>query len=197
MTVPKLNKLLSIIGGKLSDNHVSHALIGAMAMALYGIPRYTADIDLISDERHRETIMKVMTQLGYNCLQDAESFAQFDSELGVYGKVDFLFVHTKEGRAILEQKVVINDDVLGTLPVVQPTDYTVLKLMAIANNPERMAHDIADMERLFKAAAAGLLFSPFESIDVERLKAYAKRFGVLEQLSPLLALLDTRGETKK
>lgn len=196
MTTPKLKHVLSIVCRNLSENQVPHALIGAMAMALYGAPRYTADIDLISDERYRETIKHMMVQLGYNCFQDAGSFAQFDSELGIYGKVDFLFVNTDDGRAIIKKRVFINDDVLGVLPVVQPTDYAVLKLMAIANNPQRTTHDMADMEILFKSAAAGFLISPFEPINSEHLKKYARRFGVLKQLVTMLPLLGTTTEAK-
>lgn len=197
MTTPKLKNVLSIICGSLSDNGVPHALIGAMAMALYGLPRYTADIDLLSDEQHRGTILRLMARLGYQCFQDAGSFAQFDSELGVYGKVDFLFVQSDEGRAILERTVVIRDDTLGPLPVVQPIDYAVLKLMAMANNPKRMAHDMADLELLFKASAAGLLGASFRPLDMKHLEKFARRFRVFKQVSQLLKRLPEPGGRKK
>jgi hypothetical protein len=186
MTAPKLKQVLSIICRNLSDSGVPHALIGAMAMALYGMPRYTADIDLLCDESHRKAIKEIMTRLGYNCYNDSDNFAQFDSELGVLGNIDFLFAQTKEGRAIIERRVVIKDDVLGDMPIVQPTDYAVLKLMAIANDPSRQAHDTADLETLLKASTAGLMNPKVKPIDIDHLKTFAKRFGILKQLSALL-----------
>ena len=191
MTAPKLKHVLSIICGTLSEKRVPHAIIGAMALSLYGMPRFTADIDLLSDELHRKIILDVMNRLGYDCFQDTGNFAQFDSEHGVYGKVDFMFVNTDEGRTILERVIDINDEVIGAVPVVQPTDYAVLKLMAIANDSSRKSHDMADLETLFKASAAGFLDSSFQPINIEQLQKFATRFQVSEQLTYLLPLLGT------
>lgn len=192
MTAPKFKKVLSIICRNLSDNGVPHALIGAMALALYGIPRYTADIDLLCESRHRETIKKVLTRLGYTCFQDESNFAQFDSELGAYGKIDFLFVNTDEGRSMIEQRELVEDETLGLVPVIQPTDYAVLKLMAIANNPTRTIQDSADLETLLRASANELISPRFKPIDINQLKLFAERFGVAKQFASLLSAL---GET--
>ena len=192
MTSPRLRNVLTMIHESLSERGIAHALIGAMALALYGMPRYTADIDLLSEERWRKDILGLMKESGFNCFQDAEAFAQFDSESGAYGRIDFMFVHTDDGRAILDRAIMVDDDSLGTISVVEPTDYAVLKLMAIANNPARENRDIADLEVLFKVVAAGFLPRIFKPIDVARLKDFAARFGVSDHLSALLPLLDTR-----
>jgi hypothetical protein len=130
-----------------------------------------------------------MKRLGYECFQDDGSFAQFDSELGVYGKVDFMFVNTGDGRAMLERSRDFNDEVLGVVPIIQPTDYAALKLMAIANNRDRMEHDMADLEVLFKAFAEGLLNRAFDPIHIDQLQIFAERFQVVDHLKRLLALL--------
>ena len=189
MTTPKLKHVLSIICTNLRDNKVPHALIGAMALSSYGMPRFSSDIDMLSVEQRREDVLDIMKKLGYECFQDAGSFAQFDSELGVYGKVDFMFVNTDEGRAMLERSRDFDDEVMGVVPVVQPTDYAVLKLMAIANNRDRMAHDMADLEVLFKAASEGLLNQAFDPVNIDPLQLYAERFQVLDHLKRLLTLL--------
>jgi len=190
MTTPKLKHVLSIICDNLSQKGVPHAIIGAMALSLYGMPRFTADIDLLSDELHRKIILDVMKNLGYDCFQDTGTFAQFDSELGVYGKVDFMFVNTYDGRTMLKGAIDINDEIIGVVPVVQPTDYVVLKLMAIANNSDRRAQDMADIDTLFRSVTAGFLDPAFNPINVNQLQKFAARFHVSEQLTSLLALLE-------
>ncbi|MGB9498678.1 MAG: nucleotidyl transferase AbiEii/AbiGii toxin family protein [Dissulfuribacterales bacterium] len=190
MTTPKLKHVLSIICDNLSQKGVPHAIIGAMALSLYGMPRFTADIDLLSDELHRKIILDVMKNLGYDCFQDTGSFARFDSELGVYGKVDFMFVNTHDGRTMLKDAIDINDEIIGVVPVVQPTDYVVLKLMAIANNSDRRAQDMADIETLFRSVTAGFLYPAFNPINVNQLQTFAARFNVSEELTSLLALLE-------
>lgn len=190
MTSPKLKNILNILCQRLSAEGVPHALMGAMALALYGVPRYTADIDILSEQKHKSLIKRLMDNLGFDCFQDTEAFSQFDSELNVYGKVDFMFVHTEEGMAVLKRAIPVKDELWGEIPVVQPTDYAVLKLMALANNPEREAHDMADLDALFKAVAADLLPPLFNPIDTARLKTFAGRFGVLDRLETLSPLLD-------
>ena len=192
MTASRLQKILSILHKNLSEQRLRHALIGAMALSLYGIPRYTADIDLLAEQKNRNTIKTLMSTLGFECFQDTEAFAQFDSEMGVYGKVDFMFVHTPEGAEILESAVIVEDEYLGPMPVIQPTDYAVLKLMAIANQPDRKYQDIADLQVLLKAEAAGFIPSVFHPVDTTRLLRFAKRFGVAEELTSLLPF--ARGE---
>ena len=189
MTSPKLKNILGILCQRLLAEEVPHALMGAMALALYGMPRYTADIDILSEQTHKDAITRLMADLGFDCFQNTEAFAQFDSELGAYGKVDFMFVHTDDGMAILERAIPVNDDFWGEITVVQPSDYAILKLMAIANNPDRKTHDMADLEALFKSASADLLPPVFNPIDSAQLKTFAWRFGVLEHLESLLPLL--------
>jgi hypothetical protein len=194
MAQTRLQHMLSIIGGALSEEKIPHALIGAMALSIYGMPRFTADIDVIAHEEHRRAISEIMRKLGYDCFEDTGMFAHFDSELGVYGRVDFMFVTTGEGRAIIERGVAVCDDVIGTAAVVQPTDYAVLKLMAMANDADRKAFDIADLATLFKAVAAGLMNPVFDPLDMDRLRKYASRFNVLKELEALAPWRDNAPE---
>lgn len=185
---------MNILCQRLSAEGVPHALMGSMALALYGMPRYTADIDILSEQKYKNVIKRLMHNLGYDCFQDTEAFSQFDSELNVYGKVDFLFVQTDEGMGILKRAIPVKDELWGEIPVVQPTDYAVLKLMAIANNPARKSRDTADLEVLFRAVAADLLPPFFSPLDAARLKTFAMRFGVLERLETFTPLLDLKKE---
>jgi hypothetical protein len=173
----KLNIVLTIITRNLKQNRIPFAVIGAMALGLYGLPRFTADIDLITEERFWSALEPLMKRLGYTCYQKTDMFAQFESELGVLGYIDFMFVNTPEGRDILDHRVEIEDELLGRYPVVQPTDYLILKLMAVANNPERGSKDETDI-----AALTGLMQNQqvpdvFEPIDMEKVYLFADRFG--------------------
>ena len=188
MTTPKLKYVLSSVCNRLSQHGIPHALMGAMAMAFYGIPRYTADIDLLVEEVHQKTILSIMNDLGYECFQNAAGFAQFDSEGGILGRVDYMFVKTEDGRDILRRSVVVNEDMLGAVPVVQPTDYVVLKLMAIANNKERRVHDSSDLNTLFGAESAELINPAFSPLDEGRIQAFAHRFHVEDILASLWPL---------
>jgi hypothetical protein len=177
VTSQKLSTLLKMVSNDLSENQIPYALIGALALSLYGLPRFTTDIDLLTAEDCWPLISPVMGKLGYSCYQKTRSFAQFDSESGVLGRIDFMFVATREGKDILKRSVTVKDEFMGEHPVVQPTDYVILKLMAIANNPERTARDEGDIIEVLKLYRGGFVPDIFEPLDRDRLYHFAGRFG--------------------
>jgi len=178
MESKKLTNMLSIISENLSQEQIPFCLIGAMALGVYGLPRYTSDIDLLTEAVYWPKIPSLMERLGYECYQKTDFFAQFDSEMGIYGKVDFMFVTTQEGRDIINRSVSIEDEIFGKIPVIQPSDYAILKLMAIANNPDRTIQDEADLSRLFDLFKNNLPPKYFDVLDVDRILLFADRFGL-------------------
>ena len=157
------------------------SLIGALALGLYGLPRFTADIDLLVEGRFWSRISLIMEKLGYTCYQKTDSFAQFDSEMGVLGKIDFMFVNTSEGKDILKRSIITGDELIGTYPVIQPTDYIILKLMAIANNPDRSQKDEGDILAIMNLYKNRLIPEDFEPLDMDRVYLFAEKFGQKEK----------------
>ena len=178
MESKKLTNMLSLISENLSQEQIPFCLIGAMALGVYGLPRYTSDIDLLTEAVNWPKISSLMERLGYECYQKTDFFAQFDSEMGIYGKVDFMFVTTQEGRDIINRSVSIEDEIFGKIPVIQPSDYVILKLMAIANTPDRTTQDEADLSRLFDLLKNNLPPTYFDVLDVDRILLFADRFGL-------------------
>jgi hypothetical protein len=169
--------MLGIVTGQLDSRQIPFALIGAFALGLYGIPRYTADLDLLADHCDREKITGILEKLDFQCRHETDVFAQFDSELGIYGSVDCMFVRTEDGRDILGRRVYVNDSAMGTVPVVQPTDYIVLKLMAMANQPGRSAGDEADIRSVLECYRLDQIPSWCGPPDKERIEDFSGRFG--------------------
>jgi len=174
----KLPNVLKTIADNLTRGQIPYSLIGALALGLYGLPRFTGDIDLLTEGSYWTLISPIMENLGYTCYQKTGSFAQFDSELGVLGKIDFMFVTTPDGKDILKRSIIIRDELLGIHPVIQPTDYLILKLMAIANNPDRSPKDEADILDILKLYKNDLIPKNFKPLDKNRVYLFAGRFGL-------------------
>lgn len=183
---PKIAKIFDIIAQNLSDADMPFAAIGALALGVYGLPRHTSDIDLLTDGIHRDAIKEMMTRLGYTCYQDTDSFAQYDSDMGILGNIDFMFVSTADGKDILNRRIMVQDDLWGHISVVQPTDYIILKLMAISNNPERSLRDEADIIALINGFSENMLPDIFEELREDRLSYFAGLFGQKERVQKLL-----------
>ena len=181
MSSKKLTNILKIITDNLMQEQIPCSLIGALALGLYGLPRFTADIDLLVEGRFWSRISLIMEKLGYTCYQKTDSFAQFDSEMGVLGKIDFMFVNTPEGKDILKRSIITGDELIGTYPVIQPTDYIILKLMAIANNPDRSQKDEGDILAIMNLYKNRLISEDFEPLDMDRVYLFAEKFGQKEK----------------
>ena len=185
----KLPEVLQIIADNFTQNQIPYSLIGALALGLYGLPRYTVDIDLLTEGRCWDSISSIMERLGYMCYQKTESFAQFDSEFGVLGRIDFMFVNTADGKEILQRSVLVNDELMGNNLVIQPSDYIVLKLMAIANNPDRSPKDDADIFEVLKLYKKKLIPKHFSPLDMNRIILFADRFGQRMRIQELVEKL--------
>ena len=198
MTSNKLTSVLKIITDNLTIEQIPYSLIGALALNLYGLPRYTADIDLLTEGRYWSLISPLMKRLGYTCYQKTDSFAQFDSEMRILGKIDFMFVNTQDGKDINKRSIVVKDELMGNHPVIQPTDYIILKLMAIANNPERGPHDEGDILSVMKLYRDNVVPKNFDPLNKKRIYQFADRFGQLKRFKSCLERIfgdsDKRGE---
>jgi len=177
----KLTNILKIITDNLIQEHIPYSLIGALTLSLYGLPRFTADIDILTEARFWPRLSPIMKKLGYTCYQKTKSFAQFDSDMGVLGKIDFMFVSTPEGEDMLKKSILADDELIGTYHVIQPTDYIILKLMAIANNPGRSQKDEGDILAVMNLYKNRLIPENFEPLDMDRVYLFAEKFSQKEK----------------
>ncbi len=190
MEHPKLLSIVKTVSSHLTAEAIPFAAIGAIALGIYGLPRYTADIDLLSESRFADKIRKIMKRLEYTCYQKTEMFVQFDSENGELGRVDFLLVETHDGKELLNRRNEVQDKIWGQVPVIQPSDYIILKLMAIANNPDRAGSDEADIVRLLQCFREDIISENFEQLDRERIIRFADRFNQKKRMLTLFGKME-------
>lgn len=108
-----------------------------------------------------------------------------------------MFVSTPAGKAILERRIRVSDELLGDYPVIQPSDYLVLKLMATANDSSRQARDEADIAVLLRHIRRKDLSDPFEPIQRDRILEFARQFGLEKRMRRLFQeYLDKAPEKK-
>jgi len=173
----KLKRMLGTIAGKLDSRRTPYALIDGFALNMYGIPRYTADLVFMAEQSDREKITANLAKAGFDCRNETEVFARFESEVDFFGRVECMFVRTRDGRDMLDHRMTATDSEIGTLPVVQPTDYIILKLMAIANQPEGSVEDEADIRSVLECYKLNQIPAWCGALDRGRIELFAERFG--------------------
>jgi len=87
---------------RLQEVEIDYALCGGLALALYGIPRATVDIDILVQKESLEKAQKLARELGYIIKANPMEFARGaieihrvskkDEETGDWFSLDFLVV---------------------------------------------------------------------------------------------------------
>lgn len=175
-----LRSVLLEIQASLTDAGIEHALIGGLALAAHGAARATVNIDLLADATRADEVDQLLIAAGYECLHRNEFVGNYASREASRGRIDFLFVSQKYGRAMLARAQ--PHRVLGqSIAVVDASDLIGLKVQSSSNDPSRMRRDLADIEKLLETA----------ELDLDRVREY---FSLLDREKELDALL---AETRK
>jgi hypothetical protein len=165
--------ILSVLIEKFNENEIRYALMGGLALGLWGVGRSTVDIDFLVDRGDLSRIDHIMQELGYECKFKSENVSQYVSPLKIYGEVDFLHAFREASLEMLV-KAVEKDILEGSLKikVLKPEDLIGLKFQAIKNNPLREQTDIEDIKALLSILGGNLDWSEIEE--------YAKIFDMMD-----------------
>ena len=152
---------------------VRYALMGGLALGVWGVPRATVDIDFLIRRDDLGKVDRIMHDLGYECRHRSENVSQYISPLNLFGEVDFLHAFRSASIEMLQRAA--EKEVHGgslRIKVLRPEDIVGLKLQAIKNNPSREYSDTADIRQL-------LAVSP-ENVDWNLIKTYCGLLGLDE-----------------
>lgn len=75
------------------------------------------------------------------------------------------------------RSVLFKAELIGNIYIIQPSDYIILKLLAIANDKERLLKDELDISEFFKTYKRFGISDAFEKIDTKRIYTFAEKFG--------------------
>ena len=155
-----LRDTLSRTHRALEDAGVDHALIGGMALAMWGLNRATGDVDFLVESSQREAAEKVIQSLGFQIFASTNEVLQLHGP----GNVDILFAQRPLSRKMLADAKILPG--MG-LKYLLAEDLIGLKIQAYKNDPRRELQDKADIQNLMRK-------NP--QMDFERIKLYADLF---------------------
>ncbi len=171
-----LRSVLLEIHTALDEASIAHALIGGLALAAHGAGRATNDLDLLADGDRSHDVDRILRAHGYECVQLTRNVANYVASTPERGRVDFLFANREHGKAMLARAV--RHAISGaSIPVVDASDLIGLKVQSSSNDPGRLYLDLADIDRLLRAAP----------IDLGRVREYFRIFDREKELDALLA----------
>ena len=185
MNSPMLQRVLFEITGTLDSSRIPYALMDSFALKLYGSPQFALNLDLIADKRDREGLTAKLEKVNFHCCDKSEIYSRFESEGDICGRVECMFIRTRDGREILDRRKYTTDSAMGSVPVIQPTDYIVMKLISMTNQPWGSVEDEADIRSVLELYKMGQIPTWCGPLDKERIKTFARKLGqelVVERL---------------
>jgi len=90
---------------KFGEKDVRYALMGGLALGLWGAGRSTVDIDFLVDRDDLGKIGSIMEELGYECKFKSENVSQYVSPLKIYGEIDFLHAFREVSLEMLRKVI--------------------------------------------------------------------------------------------
>jgi hypothetical protein len=142
-------KNLRALGDLLSGENIDFALIGGLALGVYGVQRFTNDIDLIIDGKERSRLKKTLLLNGYSIFAETAEVLQFSGSI----PVDVLCANRPLSLATLESAKI---EPLFNFKVIGAEGLIGLKIQAYCNDPKRSLRDKADIAALIEANTSSL-----------------------------------------
>ena len=161
VAIASITELLDSVHACLEAAGVDHALIGAFALAAWGVQRATNDIDFLIDGAKVAAARSALENKGFTVFHASDEVLQMAGP----GPVDFVLARRPLSQAMLARA---SARTFRGIKCIGPEDLIGLKIQAYKNDPRRELQDRADIQRLIEVTP---------SPDWARIKQYADLFS--------------------
>lgn len=126
-------------------------VIGGLAVNVHGVPRDTADLDLLVRQESRSDWLKLFSEWGYSVVQERPAFCQLDPPRSGAWPVDLMFVRKPTFRQIFNSALEV--EMFGQRLRIPTVEHLLaLKLHALKyGHVGRYLKDYLDIEGLLRA----------------------------------------------
>lgn len=162
---------LDEIGAFFAQAGASFAVIGGVALAAYGHPRLTLDLDLVTDTVSQDAVVAFMTARGFETLHRSSGYSNHRHEDRRRGRVDFMYVHGETAARVFAGVRRLPGPGGRLIAVPRPEHLIAMKVQAMRDAPERRWQDMADI---------GYLIT-LEGVDRAEVRGYFDKAGLKGQ----------------
>lgn len=162
--------VLETVADGLDRGGVRFALIGGLAVHVWGRSRPTRDADFAVDLENKATVLSLMESLGYATVFASDAFSNHEHADAAWGHVDFMYVSGPTAQRLFHASVEKPVLATRTLPVASPEHLAMMKAAAMKSFPHRALYEAEDVRILL--AVPGF--------DREQVREFFARQGLLE-----------------
>lgn len=168
-------RVLESIISFLNEKGHSYALIGGVALAAYGLPRTTLDLDLVLDAGTQTALVSFLESRGYQTVHRSSGYSNHVHPDPLWGGVDCLYVRGETSRDLFAACRMGPGPGGLVVPLPKPEHLAAMKAMAMKNDPGRTLQDMADVRFLLQ----------LPGVDRRQVKAYFERQGLKERFDEI------------
>lgn len=159
------------IGAFLATAGAPLAVIGGVALAAYGHPRMTLDLDVVTSGVVQDALIGFMERRGFETLHRSSGYSNHRHADRRRGRVDVMYVRGETARRLFAGLRQLPGPGGHLIAVPRPEHLIAMKLQAMRDAPERTLQDLADVAYLL-----GL-----DGVDRDEARGYFEKNGLGER----------------
>ncbi|HKH46719.1 MAG TPA: hypothetical protein VKM72_18835 [Thermoanaerobaculia bacterium] len=160
----------------LDGKNARYAVIGGVAIVMYGLPRTTLDLDLIVESAVQEDVIGWLESLGYRTLHRSIGYSNHIHPEPAWGELDFVYVRGETADKLFSGCRQAPGPGGLMVPVPRPEHLASLKVVAMKNDPQRAFRDQEDIRFLLS----------LPGVDRREVRSYFERHGLVERFDELV-----------
>jgi hypothetical protein len=138
-------RVLNRIDAVLTTRGSRYALAGGVALAAYGHPRLTLDLDIVTEADAQDALVASMESTGYVTLYRSLSFSNHRHPDREWGRVDFIYVRGETAARLFAGVRIVPGPAGRPVSVPRPEHLIAMKVQAMKNAPERTWQEMVDI----------------------------------------------------
>lgn len=171
--------VLGVVASFLEEKGFRYALIGGIALAAYGLPRTTVDVDLAVESAAQDDLVRFLESRGYETLNRSRGYSNHLHSDSDQGSLDFVYVGGETADRLFAGCHRLQGPGGMEVPVPKPEHLAALKVLAMKNDPARTFQEMADIRFLLT----------LPGVDRGEIRDYFERHGLKDRFDELESTL--------
>jgi hypothetical protein len=162
---------LDVVGGFLATGRFRVAVIGGVALAAYGHPRMTLDLDVVTEAAAQEALVALMEEQGFVTLHRSLGYSNHRHPDRNRGRVDFMYVRGTTADTLFASAKELPGPGGRSILVPKPEHLIAMKVQAMKDAPDRTWQDLVDIAYLFR----------LDGVNHDEVRQYFESAGLVER----------------
>jgi uncharacterized protein (DUF1330 family) len=168
--------VLQTVTGFLDQQGARYAVIGGVALVMYGLPRTTLDLDLVVDFAVQDGLIQWLEARGYQTLHRSSGYSNHSHSDPSWGDLDFVYVRGETAEKLFAGCRKAKGPGGLEVLVPSPEHLAALKVISLKNDPARAFRDQEDIRFLLH----------LPGVDQRAIRGYFERHGLGDRFNDIL-----------